>query len=202
MLLIESQLLARKQYLGTYGSPGRKRQSHGLDAVGNDGNRDQKQQSEELCGPKHLHGLLRDALDRMSKSFAVKSLDSSSGSGSKEFLLLGSLQHLAILDATRGQHFDFGFLLTRHIAASLGRNDKRLRAIGQIKGALELQGLHAALLARGFQEGRLERVRLRMQLIGDLRWEHGHNHRHRRLDFDADLLAIMVRLEAAVNLQE
>lgn len=123
-------------------------------------------------------------------------------SRSKEFLLLGGLQHLAILDATGGQHFDFGFLLARHIAASLGRNDKRLRAIGQIEGALELQGLHAALLAGGFLEGGLERVWLGMQLIGDLRWEHGHNHGHRRLDFDADLLAIMVWLEAAINFQE
>src|SRR2546429_7108200 len=65
-----------------------------------------------------------------------------------------------------------------------------------------LQGLHAALLAGGFLERGLERSRLRMQLIGDLRWQHGHNHRHRRLDFDADSLAIMVRLEAAIYLQE
>jgi len=55
VLLIESQLLARKQYLGTYGSPGRKRQSQELDALNDDGNKDQKQRLEEPCGPKHLH---------------------------------------------------------------------------------------------------------------------------------------------------
>ncbi len=75
-------------------------------------------------------GLLRDAVDRTSKNFALKSLHSSSRSGRKEFLLPGGLQQLTVLDATGGQHFDFGFLLTRHVCTRLGCNDKRLRAIG------------------------------------------------------------------------
>jgi predicted N-acetyltransferase YhbS len=59
-------------------------------------------------------GLLWDAVDRISKNLALRSLDSSR-SGRQEFLLLGGLQHLTILDATGGQHFDFGFLLARHL---------------------------------------------------------------------------------------
>src|SRR5215472_1911490 len=68
-------------------------------------------------------GLLREAADRISKSLALESLRPSSKGGRKQFLLLGGFEHLTILDATGGQHFDFGFLLTRHVCARLGCND-------------------------------------------------------------------------------
>jgi hypothetical protein len=35
--------------------PGKRRQSQELDALGDDGNKHQKQRSDELCGPEHLH---------------------------------------------------------------------------------------------------------------------------------------------------
>jgi len=78
------------------------------------------------------------------------------------------LEQRAIGDASRRLHFDFGFFVGT-LAVDSGHNDQRLRTIGQIEFALELQRLHAALLARVFLQRGLEHFRLGMQLVGDFR---------------------------------
>ena len=55
VFLVEHQLLAQEQYLGTQGSPGRTCQSQELDALGDYSNKDKKQRSEQLRDPEHVH---------------------------------------------------------------------------------------------------------------------------------------------------
>src|SRR6266851_5642035 len=55
-------------------------------------------------------------------------------------------EHGAVFDALHELHFDFR-LLVGHAFGGFRRDDQRLWAIGQIKRALELQRLDAALLA-------------------------------------------------------
>src|SRR5260370_1428532 len=74
-----------------------------------------------------------------------------------------ALEKLAILDALHKLHLNFGFLV-RDVAGGFRRHDQRLRAIGQIKGALELQRLDATLLAGVLLQRGLEHLRLGMQL--------------------------------------
>src|SRR6266849_596820 len=115
--------------------------------------------------------------------------------------LPSSFEHDAVFDALHKLHLDFG-LLVGHAFGGFRRHDQRLWAIGQIKRALELQRLDAALLAGILLQRGLEHLRLGVQLVGDIRRQHRHHHRHRGLDLDADLCAVMVRREPAVHFQE
>ena len=80
-------------------------------------------------------------------------------------MLLLALQQGAVVNATCGLHFDFGFFVIRDVLAGLRCDHQRLRAVLQLEGALELQFLHAALLACIFLQCRLECLGLRMQLV-------------------------------------
>jgi len=51
VFLVEHQLLVQKQYLGTQGSPGRKRQPEELDALDDYCNKDKEKRSKQLHGP-------------------------------------------------------------------------------------------------------------------------------------------------------
>src|SRR5713226_8094663 len=108
----------------------------------------------------------------------------------------------AILHALHSLELDFGFFVVGDVGPGLRNNDERLRAVGQIEGALELQRLNAALLAGVFLQRRFELLRPGMKLVGDLRRQHGDDHGHRALDSYADRPAIVVGYEAAINLQE
>src|SRR6266513_1809379 len=110
-------------------------------------------------------------------------------------------EHGAVFDALHRLHLDFG-LFVGHAFGGFRHHDQRLRAIAGIEGALELQRLDAALLAGVLLQRGLEHFRLRMQLVGDIRRQHGHHHRHGRFDFYADLRAVMVRREPAIHFQE
>lgn len=109
-------------------------------------------------------------------------------------------EDVAVHGAFMGQHFDFG-VFVRDLPGRLTAKDERLRAVGCIEGALKLQRLSAALLARIFIEGGIEHFWLRINLVGDARRQHGDDHRHSRLHADADLLVAIGRI-AAVNLQK
>src|SRR5216683_3202313 len=115
--------------------------------------------------------------------------------------LPSSFEHGAVFDALHKLHLDFG-LLVGHAIGGFRRHDQRLWAIRQIKRALELQRLDAALLAGILLQRRLEHLRLGVQLVGDIRRQHRHHHRHRGLDLDADLCTVMVWREPAVHFQE
>ena len=108
----------------------------------------------------------------------------------------------AISDAFHYLHLNFGFFVIGDARGRLGNNDERLRAVGDIERALELQSLYTTLLAGIFLECGLKRFRLPMQLVCDLRRQHRNDHRHGRLDFYADLVAVVIGRESAINFQE
>src|SRR5712692_9397984 len=56
------------------------------------------------------------------------------------WLLFGD-EELAIFHALHGLKLDFGFLVVGDVGPGLRNNDERLRAVGQVEGALELQRL-------------------------------------------------------------
>ena len=67
-----------------------------------------------------------------------------------------------------------------------------LRAVRDIKSAVEAEFLDAALLASGFVEGVGERDRAVIELISEVRGENSDRERNGRLNPHAEFLAVMV----------
>lgn len=76
-----------------------------------------------------------------------------------------------MLYALHGLNFDVGFLMSGEV--DIGKDQDGLRTIGDVECAVEGERLHALLLASGLVEGLAERDGLVVELVGQLRGEHG-----------------------------
>jgi len=75
-----------------------------------------------------------------------------------------------------------------------------LRAVGDVKGAVEAHGLDAAFLAAGLVEGVGEGYGFVVDLVGEMRWQQSDRQRDGRLDLHAEFLAVVVGSHQAVDL--
>jgi len=95
-----------------------------------------------------------------------------------------------MLDALYRVGLDSGFLVAGKI--DVGEDQQRLRAIGDVKSAVEAHGLDATFLAAGLVEGVGESYGLVVDLIGKMRWQQSDRQRDGRLDLHAEFLAVVV----------
>jgi len=103
-----------------------------------------------------------------------------------------------MLDALYRVGLDSGFLVAGKI--DVGEDQQRLRAIGDVKSAVEAHGLDATFLAAGFVEGLGEGYGPVVDLVGKMRWQQSDRQRDRRLDLQAEFLAVVVWSHQAVDL--
>src|SRR5437899_543823 len=103
-----------------------------------------------------------------------------------------------MLDALYRVGLDSGFLVAGKI--DVGEDQQGLRAMGDVKSAVEAHGLDATLLAPGLVEGLGEGYRLVVDLIGKMRWQQRNRQRDGRLDLHAEFLAVVVRSHQTVDL--
>ena len=103
-----------------------------------------------------------------------------------------------MFDALDSVGLDCGFLVAGKI--DVGKYQQSLRAIGEIKSAVEVHRLDAALLAAGLIEGVREGYRLIVDLVGQMRGEQGDRQGNGRLDVDAEFLAVVVGSHQTVDL--
>src|ERR1700722_13915139 len=103
-----------------------------------------------------------------------------------------------MLDALYRVGLDGGFLVAGEI--DVGEDQQGLRAIGDVKRAVEAHGLDAAFLAAGLVECVGEGHGLVVDLVGKMRWQQGDRQRDGRLDLHAEFLAIVVRSHQTVDL--
>jgi hypothetical protein len=103
-----------------------------------------------------------------------------------------------MLDALYRLDLDSGFLVAGKI--NVGEDQQGLRAIGDVKSAVEAHGLDATFLASGLVEGLGEGYGLVVDLVGKMRWQQSDRQRDRRLDLHAEFLAVVVRSHQAVDL--
>ena len=80
-----------------------------------------------------------------------------------------------MLDALYRIDLDISFLVAGKI--DVGEDHQRLRAIGDIKSAVEAHGLDATFLAAGLVEGVAESYGLVVDLIGKMRWQQSDRQR-------------------------
>src|ERR1700674_6114152 len=95
-----------------------------------------------------------------------------------------------MLDALYRVALDSGFLVAAKI--DVREDQQRLRAIGDVKSAVEAHGLDATFLAAGLVEGVGESYGLVVDLIGKMRWQQSDRQRDGRLDLHAEFLAVVV----------
>jgi hypothetical protein len=108
------------------------------------------------------------------------------------------IQVLAVVDALYCVDLDIGFLVAGKI--DVGKNQQRLRAIGDVKSAVEAHRLDATFLAAGFVEGVVEGYGLVVDLVGKMRWQQSDRQGDRRLDLHAEFLAVVVWSHQTVDL--
>src|SRR6202162_4235594 len=101
-----------------------------------------------------------------------------------------------MLDAPYRVGLDSGFLLAGKI--DVGEDQQRLRAIGNVKRAVEAHRLDATFLAAGLVEGVGEGYGLIVDLVGKMRWQQRDRQGDRRLDLHAEFLAVVVRSHQTV----
>src|ERR1700686_1144165 len=103
-----------------------------------------------------------------------------------------------MLDALYRVGLDSGFLVAGKI--DVGEDQQRLRAIGEVKSAVEAHGLDATFLAAGLVECVGQGYGLVVDLIGKMRWQQSDRQRDGRLDLQAEFLAVVVWGHEAVDL--
>jgi hypothetical protein len=103
-----------------------------------------------------------------------------------------------MLDALYRVGLDSGFLVAGEI--DVGEDQQRLRAIGDVKSAVEAHRLDATFLAAGFVEGIGEGYGLVVDLVSKMRWQQSDRQRDGRLDLQAEFLAVVVWSHQAVDL--
>ena len=103
-----------------------------------------------------------------------------------------------MLHTHHGLNFDVGFFMAGEV--DIGKHQDGLRAIGDVECAVEAERLHTLLFATGFVESVCEGDSLIVELVGQMRGEHGNGQGNRRLDFHAQFLGVVVGSEQAVDL--
>src|SRR5216684_3186735 len=103
-----------------------------------------------------------------------------------------------MLDALYRVGLDSGFLVAGKI--DVGQDQQRLRAIGDVKRAVEAHGLDATFLAPGLVERVGEGYGLVVDLVGKMRWQQSDRQRDGRLDLHAEFLAVVVWRHQTVDL--
>ena len=103
-----------------------------------------------------------------------------------------------MLHALYGVGLDGGFLVAGKI--DVGEDQQRLRAVGDVKSAVEAHRLDAAFLASGLVECVGEGDGFIVNLIGKVRWQQRDRQRDGRLDFHAEFLAVVVGSHQTVDL--
>ena len=103
-----------------------------------------------------------------------------------------------MLDALYCVDLDSGFLVAGNI--DVGKDQQRLRAIGDVKSAVEAHRLDATFLAAGLVEGVGEGYGLVVDLVGKMRWKESDRQGNRRLDLHAEFLAVVVGSHQTVDL--
>src|SRR5579864_4478815 len=103
-----------------------------------------------------------------------------------------------MLDALYCVGLDCGFLVAGKI--DVREDQQRLRAIGNVKSAVEAHRLDAAFLAAGLVEGVGESYSFVIDLVGKMRWQESDRQRDGRLDLHAEFLAVVVWSHQTVDL--
>ena len=103
-----------------------------------------------------------------------------------------------MLDALYRVGLDGGFLVAGKI--DVGEDQQGLRAIGDVKSAVEAHRLDATFLASGLVEGVGEGYGLVVDLVGKMRWQQSDRQRDGRLDLQAEFLAVVVWSHQTVDL--
>src|SRR6266404_1978655 len=103
-----------------------------------------------------------------------------------------------MLNALYRVGLDSGFLVAGKI--DVGEDQQGLRAVGDVKSAVEAHGLDATFLAAGLVEGLGEGYGLVVDLISKMRWQQSDRQRDGRLDLHAEFLAVVVRSHQTVDL--
>lgn len=103
-----------------------------------------------------------------------------------------------MLDALYRVGLDGGFLVAGKIY--VGEDQQGLRAIGDIKSAVEAHGLDATFLAAGLVECVGEGYGFVVDPVGKMRRQQSDCHRNRRLDLHAEFLAVVVWSHQTVDL--
>src|SRR5580700_12324863 len=93
---------------------------------------------------------------------------------------------------------DGGFLVAAKI--DVWEDQQGLRAIGDVKSAVEAHGLDATFLAASFVESVGEGYGLVVDLVGKMRWQQSDRQRDGRLDLHAEFLAVVVWSHQTVDL--
>src|SRR5580693_8592325 len=103
-----------------------------------------------------------------------------------------------MLDAFYSVGLDSSFLVAGK--SDVGADQQRLRAIGDVKSAVEAHGLDATFFAAGLVEGVGEGDGLVVDLVGKMRWQQSDRQRDGRLDLQAKFLAVVVWSHQTVDL--
>src|ERR1700686_59132 len=103
-----------------------------------------------------------------------------------------------MLDALYRVGLDGDFLLAGKI--DVGEDQQGLRAIGNVKSAVETHRLDATFLATGFVECVGEGHSLVVDLVGKMRWQQSDRQGDGRLDLQAEFLAVVVGSHQTVDL--
>src|ERR1700688_56614 len=103
-----------------------------------------------------------------------------------------------MLDALYCVDLDSDFLVAGNI--DVGKDQQRLRAIGDVKSAVEAHRLDATFLAASLVEGVGEGYGLVVDLVGKMRWQQSDRQGDRRRDLHAEFLAVMVGSHQTVDL--
>src|SRR5580692_956913 len=103
-----------------------------------------------------------------------------------------------MLDALYRVDLDIGFLVAGKI--DVGKDQQGLRAIGDVKSAVEVHRLDATFLAAGLVEGVGEGHGLVEDLVGKMRWQQRDRQGDGRFDLHAEFLAVVVWSHQTVDL--
>src|SRR6202521_374746 len=103
-----------------------------------------------------------------------------------------------MLDALYRVGLDSGFLVAGKI--DVGEDQQGLRAMGDVKSAVEAHRLDATFLAAGFVECVGEGHGLVVDLVGKMRWQQSDRQGDGRLDLHAEFLAVVVWSHQTVDL--
>ena len=103
-----------------------------------------------------------------------------------------------MLDALYRVGLDRGFLVAGKI--DIGEDEQRLRAIGDVKSAVEAHRLDATFLAASFVERVGESHGPVVDLVGKMRWQQSDRQGDGRLDLHTEFLAVVIWSHQAVDL--